>query len=88
MAPRARPLRAALRADPVLGPLHEAAIAWRRARFDALMRDEERRGLFARLMMAPASRVPDPEQQRFLIAHALRGAKSGAAETEPDHRRD
>lgn len=88
MAPHSAPLRAALRADPVLGPLHEAAAAWRRARFDALMRDEDRRGLFARLMMAPASRVPDPDQQRFLIAFAQRGASDGKAETEPEGRRD
>lgn len=88
MAARATPLRKALRGDAVLGPLHDAATAWRRTRFDALMRDEDRRGLFARLMMAPASRVPDPEQQRFLIAHAQRSASDREAETEPEGRRD
>lgn len=88
MAARSAPLRDRLRADPVLGPLHDAATRWRRARIDALLRDEDRRALFARLMMAPASRVPDPEQQRFLIAQALRGARSGQAETDRDPRPD
>lgn len=83
MAPASAPLRDALRADPELGALHRAAARWRRARFDALMRDEDQRGLLGRLMMAPASRVPGPEEQRFLIALAQRDARLGGAETEP-----
>lgn len=55
---RAAPLRAGLMADPVLGPLHRAAVAWRRARFVALMAgDEAWRALFGRLMMTPPTRV-------------------------------
>ncbi len=52
-----RDLRAALHADPQLGALHKAAVAWRRARFETLMRDEPWRALFGRLLMTPPSRT-------------------------------
>lgn len=65
------PLRAALLADPVLGPLHHAGQAWRRARFGALMRDEAWRGLFGRLLMATPSRALTAEQARLVWSHAL-----------------
>lgn len=48
-------LRASLHADPVLSQLHTAAFRWRRERVAALLREEPWRGLFGRLMMAPAS---------------------------------
>lgn len=50
-------LREALMADPVLGPLHAAAVAWRQARIVALLAEEPWRALFGRLMLAPSSRV-------------------------------
>lgn len=61
-------LRADLHADPVLGPLHRRAVAWRHDRFRALMRDEACRALFSRLLMTPPSR---PIGRR--AAHMLAG---------------
>ena len=82
LSPRVAPLRAELAADPVLGPLHAAAVHWRRARFEALMRVEDWRGLFGRLMMAGPSRVLSPEEHGIIAGHAARAA----AETEEGHR--
>ena len=48
--------RARLAADPVLSALHDAAVAWRRDRFAALMREEPWRALFGRLLMTPPAR--------------------------------
>ncbi|MFP5481419.1 MAG: glycosyltransferase family 2 protein [Alphaproteobacteria bacterium] len=52
-----RPLREALLRDPVLGPLHHAAVAWRKARFATLMGEDGWRGLYGRLLMTPPSRI-------------------------------
>lgn len=62
-----RPLRAALHADAVLGALHKAAVAWRRARFAQLMQDEPWRALYGRLLMTPPSRVLPRETFRSLL---------------------
>lgn len=51
------PLREILHRDPVLGPLHQAAVAWRKARFLSLMTEEPWRALYGRLLMTPPSRV-------------------------------
>jgi len=50
-------LRDDLHADPVLGPLHQAAVAWRHARFRALMAEEAWRALYGRLLMTPPTGV-------------------------------
>lgn len=50
-------IRAELFADPILSRLHNAAVDWRRARFQILMREERWRALFARLMMTPPTRA-------------------------------
>lgn len=52
-------LRSELLADPVLGPLHQAAVAWRQDRMRTLMAEESWRALYGRLLMAPPSRVLD-----------------------------
>lgn len=65
-----RELRAELRADPVLGPLHDAAFAWRKQRFVQLMQDEPWRALFGRLLLAPPSRVLTLEEARILWSFA------------------
>jgi Glycosyl transferase family 2 len=52
-----RSLREGLLADPVLGPLHQAAVAWRHARFRALMRDDAWRSLYGQLLLAGPTRV-------------------------------
>jgi len=57
--------------DAVLSNLHRAAFAWRKARFDALMKQEEWRALFGRLMMTPPSRKLDADQARMIWRHAL-----------------
>ncbi|HHB81796.1 MAG TPA: glycosyltransferase family 2 protein [Aliiroseovarius sp.] len=67
---RAAPLVAELQADSTLFRLHEDAVAWRHARFGALMRDEPNRALFGRLLMAPPARPVPPEAARALFAHA------------------
>lgn len=58
-----------LHADPVLGPLHQAAVAWRKARFTALMADENWRAVFGRLLMTPPSQVLDRTTAQPLLRH-------------------
>ncbi|MFZ5961457.1 glycosyltransferase family 2 protein [Thalassococcus sp. BH17M4-6] len=70
LADRTAAIRAGFAADPQLGPMHDRAVAWRRARFDALMRQEPYRALFGRLLMTPPSRPLAPDAARFLVAHA------------------
>ena len=55
-------LRGELHGDPVLGPLHRAAVAWRRARLAALMAEEPWRALYGRLLLAPPSRILSPAE--------------------------
>lgn len=52
-----RDLRDALHGDAVLGPLHQAAVAWRHARFRALMQEDAWRSLYGQLLMAGPARV-------------------------------
>ncbi len=65
-----RDLRADLHADPVLAPLHQAAVAWRRARFDMLMQQEPWRGFYGRLLMTPPSRTLGPDLAQHVLRHA------------------
>lgn len=55
-------LRNALHADPVLGPQHRSAVAWRHARFLALMAKEPWRALYGRLLMTPPTRTLTPAE--------------------------
>ena len=77
------PHRAELRADPVLGHLHAAAVAWRKARFAALMAEEAWRGLMGRLMLAPPSVPLGVEGHRFLARFATGRLPPPPEETEP-----
>lgn len=52
-----RTIREELLSDPVLGPLHREAVAWRHKRFRALMTKEGWRSLYGRLLMTPPSRI-------------------------------
>jgi hypothetical protein len=72
-APRAAWM-ARLRADPALASLHAAAVAWRRARFAALMAEEPWRALFGRLLMTPPSRVLTAAEAAMIRTHAGRAA--------------
>jgi hypothetical protein len=64
------PLHAELISDPILGPLHHQAVAWRQARFETLMQQEPWRALFGRLLMTPPSQVLQPERARHVLRHA------------------
>lgn len=70
LAPAAAPLRADLRADPVLGRLHREAVAWRHRRFEALMLEEPYRALFGRLLVTPESRPLSPAAARRMAQYA------------------
>lgn len=67
---------AALKSDPELAALHDAAVAWRKARFQELMLHEPYRALFGRLLMTPPSRPVPVNAARFMIQHANR-ARTG-----------
>lgn len=57
LALESRQLREGLQRDPVLGPLHEVAVAWRQARFRQLMQEDAWRSLYGQLLMAGPNRV-------------------------------
>lgn len=82
LEPKVAPVRAALRADPVLGPLHDGALRWRRERFGVLMRDEAFRSLIGRLMLTPASVPLAVESQRFLARFTQPASPQRRQETE------
>lgn len=72
--PRAQGIRDALAADAELAELHAKAVAWRKARFLALLEQDRYRDLFGRLLMCGASQ-PVPVQ----IAQRLAGIGLAAA---------
>ena len=61
--------RAELMGDAVLAGLHRQGVAWRQARFAALMAQEPWRALFGRLLMCPPSRVLGPDEREAILAH-------------------
>jgi hypothetical protein len=71
-------LRADLLADPQLGALHRAAVAWRHARFNALMQDEPWRALFGRLLLTPPTRVLSQAEARLIWSHGVEQPKAPA----------
>lgn len=66
-----------LRLDDKLVTLHENAVAWRHTRFRELMKQEQFRSLFSRLMMTPPSRLIDATTARTLTDFALLGRADG-----------
>lgn len=68
-APGSSALRAELHADPVLGALHASAVAWRQARFSALMAEEPWRAFFGRLLMTGPSRILTPDEAALIHTH-------------------
>jgi len=52
--------RARLMADPELGRLHTAGVAWRRERIEALLMIDDFRQLFGRLLLTPPARPLSP----------------------------
>lgn len=75
-APKRRTIFKTLMKDPILADLHHAAVAWRRARFLELMKDEAMRSLYGRLLMTPPSQTPPPDQVRALYGFAQSAAKA------------
>ncbi len=65
-------LRRELLDDPALAALHAAAVAWRKARFQALMAEESWRSLFGRLLMTPATRAISADEVRMIVRHVPR----------------
>lgn len=76
LSDRATPIRQELLADPILGPLHSAAVNWRKTRFEELMQQEPSRALYARLLMAPPSRPISPKAAQLLTRFALMDRKN------------
>ena len=62
-------LRDDLRGDPVLADLHRKGVAWRHARFAALMTEEPWRAFFGRLLMCPPSTALTPQTAAPLLRH-------------------
>jgi len=73
MAPRMQAELDALTADEELARLHDAAVAWRKTRFEMLMMQEPYRALFGRLLMAAPTRPVPLAAARFLVHHANLG---------------
>ncbi len=61
---------AKLRADATLTALHDAAVTWRKDRFETLMELEPFRALFGRLLMTPPTRPVPPKAAQFLTGYA------------------
>ncbi|MEM6374305.1 MAG: glycosyltransferase family 2 protein, partial [Pseudomonadota bacterium] len=59
-----------LRADPECVRLHDAAVAWRKIRFDRLMLDDSHRALMGRLLMTPPAQPMTAKAARFLMGYA------------------
>lgn len=72
------PILNALKADPVLGDLHDRAVTWRQARFEELMTQEPYRALFARLLLTPPSRTITAATARKLGHFAMLGRRRDA----------
>ncbi len=65
-----RPHLERLMADRTLSALHEGAVAWRRHRFDELMREDAFRALYGRLLMSPPARPVPLDRARALFSYA------------------
>ena len=84
MAPRMQAELKALKSDGKLAELHDSAVAWRKAQFDNLMKQEPFRALFGRLLMAPPTRAVPLAEARFLMRYgnlAREEAEKGAGQT-------
>jgi hypothetical protein len=71
-----RALRDGLRADTVLGPLHDAAVAWRHAQFRKLMAEDAWRSLYGQLLMAGPTRVLSQSEAESIWKPHIRPAQN------------
>lgn len=76
MDAKSAPLLSALMGDAQLNRLHREAVKWRRDRFDQLMRQEEFRALYARLLMTSPTRPINAATARILAGYARIGHRS------------
>lgn len=70
LAPQRNADLAHLKSDPDLARLHDAAVSWRRTRFEELLRTEPYRALFGRLLMTQPSQPLSAKASHFLARHA------------------
>ena len=63
-----------LRSDQTLAELHEAAVAWRKARIETLMEQELYRALVGRLLMTPPAQPVSAKAAQFLHHYGLKAA--------------
>ncbi|GGE46062.1 glycosyltransferase family 2 protein [Actibacterium pelagium] len=68
----------ALKTDPVLSDLHGASVEWRRARFAALLMDEELRALYGRLLLTPSSQPLSKADAQFMHEVGLKAQKTSS----------
>lgn len=66
---KVQPLIDHLKSDQNLLALHQNAVAWRHARFEALMTKEPWRALFGRLLLSRPSRVLSADEARLIWQH-------------------
>ncbi|WP_299687047.1 glycosyltransferase family 2 protein [uncultured Tateyamaria sp.] len=67
---------ATLKADDTLARLHDAAVSWRKARFDILMEQEPFRALFGRLLMTPPTLPVPANAAQFMVNYANKARSS------------
>jgi len=78
MIPQSAPLLDALKADATLADLHDRAVSWRRERFETLMRQDDFRALYSRLLMTGPACPIDAETARMLAGFAREGRNNTA----------
>ncbi len=76
LADAAASFKAKMMADDVISRLHNAAVAWRKSRFEHLMEQDDYRSLYGRLLMSGSSRQVTVQEAKFMINFALRGSDS------------
>lgn len=79
LAPARTAHLAAFKADPALCSLHEAGVAWRKARFLELMQDMEWRSLFGRLLLSRPARHLTEAEARLIWQHGQGAVGTGPA---------
>ncbi len=73
-------LREALHTDPVLGPLHVAAVDWRHQRFRELMQEDAWRSFYGQVLMAGPTRLLSRTEAESIWRPHLQGAQPKIAE--------
>ncbi len=76
LAPARDAILTELKSDKTLAQMHDAAVAWRKQRFEELLQLEPYRALFGRLLMTPPSQPVPLKAARFLTRHANLGRQA------------